>query len=195
MSSSKGTPKKKNFVYEMVSYASPLNQAISILIALLIAHAIVTMIFMLMTLSSNVIYEFYFIAQKSCHVFLPLFGTFYAAIAYQKTYLEMTRKTDFMDFRLLLVLGIAIALLVVDCVFFGKDTVPTVRSCYEDPIPPFFCDTDNKKTAYTAGVGLRAAQIVIEALIVLASLAVRWANNGDSLYQTTEMDYVNDKIV
>jgi hypothetical protein len=191
-------PKKKSFVYEMVSYASPLNQAISILIGLLIGHAILTMIFMIMTLSSNVVYESYFIAQKSCHVYLPLFGMFYAAIAYQKTYLEMTRKTDFMDFRLLLVLGIAITLLVVDCVFFGKDTVPTIRTCYEDPPPlvlPVYCDTENKKTAYTAGVGLRAAQIVIEALIGLAVLAVRWSNNGDSLYQTTDLDYIQEKIV
>lgn len=150
---------------------------------------------MLMTLSSNVVFEFYFMAQKSCHVFLPLFGTFYAAIAYQKSYLEFTRKTDFMDFRLLLVLGIAITLLVVDCVFFGKDTVPTIRSCYEDPIPPVFCDTESKKTAYTAVVGLRAGHMVVEALIVLASLAVRWSNNGDSLYQTTELNNVNNKMI
>lgn len=191
-------PKKKSFVYEMVSYASPLNQAISVLIALLMAHAILTMIFMIMTLSNSVVYEFYFIAQKSCHVFLPLFGMFYAAIAYQKTYLEMTRKTDFMDFRLLLVLIIAFTLLVVDCVFFGKDTVPTIKSCYEDPPPmvlSVYCNTDTKKTAYTAGVGLRSAHIVIEALVCLASLAVRWSNNGDSLYQTTDLDYIQDKII
>src|SRR4051812_8720149 len=101
---------KKTVTFEMVAFASPLNQAISMLLTLIVIHAALTMIFMLLTLSSNVVYEFYFIAQKSCHVFLPLFGTFYAVIAYQKTYLEMTRKTDFMDFRLLLTLLIAFTL-------------------------------------------------------------------------------------
>lgn len=183
---------KKDITVEMVGYASPLNQAISMLITLLIAHAVITMLFMLLTLSNNVVYESYFIAQKSCHVFLTLFGTFYAVIAYQKTYLEMTRKTDFMDFRLLLLIMVAFTLLVVDCVFFGKDTVPTVKGCYEDPIPSMYCNTDNKKTAYTAIVGLRAAQIVLEALIILSSLWVRGANGGDTLCQNVELDYVND---
>ena len=184
---------KKNLAFEMVAFASPLNQAISMLVTLLIIHAALTAIFMLLTVSSNVVYESYFIAQKSCHVFLPLFGTFYAAIAYQKTYLELTRKTDFMDFRLLLTLIIAFTLLVVDCVFFGKDTVPTVKSCYEDLILPPACDTDNKKTALTAMVGLEAAHIVVEALIILSTLWVRWANGGDTLCQNVELDYVDKK--
>ena len=186
-------PKKSSYTYEMVAYASPLNQAISILTALLVAHAILTMVFMIMTLSKDVIYESYFIAQKSCHVYLPLFGMFYAAIAHQKTYLVMTRKMDYMDFRMILVLVIALTLLIVDCVFFGKDTVPTVRSCYDDLVRPVFCTTDAERTAYTAGVGLRAAQIVVEALVALATLMVRWADHGDALYNTTELEYTQDK--
>jgi hypothetical protein len=179
---------KRTSVTEIVGYASPLNQAISFLLALLVMHAIDTMIFLLMTLSSDVIYESYFLASKSCHVFLPLFGAFYAAIAYQKPYLEATRKTDFMDVRLILTLVIAGALLVVDVVFFAKDTVPTIKSCYQDPIPPVFCTTNNERIAWTALVALRAGHIVVEALIVLAALWVRWANNGDAMYQSTEYE-------
>ena len=187
--SSSDYSKRRSSTFEMVSYASPLNQAISVLLALAVAHAIVTMVFMIMTLSSDVVLESYFMAQKSCHVYLPLFVTFYATISYQKMYLEVTAKMDFLDFRLLLALATTIALLVVDCVFFGKDTVPTVRSCYEDLIPPIYCDTDGKKIAYTAGVALRAGHIVLEALIALCIFIVRWANDGHSLYMTTDTDY------
>ena len=177
----------------MVGYASPLNQAISGLVTFVIAHALLTTIFMLLTLTENVVYESYFIAQKSCHIFLTFSATFYAVVAYQKTFLEVTKKTDFMDYRLLLMVIIAFTLLVVDCVFFGKDTVPTIKGCYEDPVPSVYCDTDNKKTAFTAVVGLRAGHIVLDALIILGGLWVRWANGGDALYNNIEMEYTQTK--
>jgi hypothetical protein len=170
---------------DVMEYASPLNQVIGVFIALLFCHALVTMIFFLMTISDDVVLEFYFIASKSCHVFLPFLGTFYAVVAYQKSDLYLTRKLDYMDFRLFLVLGVATTLLVVDCVFFGKDTVPTVRSCYEDPLPPVYCDTNGRKIAYVAGVGLRAGHIVLEALILLFALVVRWTDTGDCMYEET----------
>lgn len=187
--------KRKNvFSTELVSYASPLNQAISILMALLVAHAIGTMILLIMTISTDVVYEDNFLASKSAHVLLPLFGAFYAALAYQKSFMVQARKIDYLNFRLLLVLAIAFTLLIVDCVFFGKDAVPTIRDCYDDTIPrSVYCITDNMRLAYSASVGIRAGHIILDALIIISALSVRYATDGDSLVQTTTEEFMESK--
>ena len=179
---------RKNLTYEVAGFASPLNQAISGLSTFIVLHALLTSIFMLLTLTENVVYESYFMAQKSCHIFVTFSATYYAVVAYQKTYLQVTRKTDFMDYRLLLAVLIAFCMLVVDCVFFGKDTVPIIKGCYEDAVPSTYCDTDNKKTAFTAVVGLMAGHIVLDALVVLGCFWVRWADSGDRLYNNVELE-------
>lgn len=170
---------------EMVSYANPLYQSISVLTALLMVHMGVTIIIFLMTLLTDLFTESYFYAAKSFHIMLPFWGIYFASIAYQKSFLEITKKIDFLDSKMIVALIVCFGLGVVDCVFFGLDAAPVLIDCYQELIPPSpQCDTLDRKRIYTLHVAILIAHIVLEVIIFFALLWVRWASTGDTLYRT-----------
>jgi hypothetical protein len=168
----------------IVDYASPVDLFATVLGFLALIHACITCVFLIMSVSTDVVYEFNFIASKSAHVFLPFVVALYSPVLRQKPQLEVTRKGDYLTFFMVLAMCVTFVLLVLDCVFFGKDTVPVIIDCYDDDleVPPINCSTGEERLTYTIGVGLKSAHIVLEALLLFCILLSRYTVKGDSLY-------------
>lgn len=191
---------RKEVPYEdIMGYASPLVQSVSLLIALLFIHGVITTVIFCMTLVTDLFTEQYFYACKSFHPFLPFFGVHFASLAYQKSLFEMTKRMSFLNGKMFLTLVFCFALVVIDCVFFGIDAAPTLVKCYDDLVAPSpQCDTNERRISYTIHVVLRIAHIVIEVLIFAVTLWTKYSSHGDVLYKANprkyEKEYTLEKV-
>lgn len=185
---------------DATAYASPLRLWVSLFNGLLTVHAVVLFIIMVMTVSSDVVNEFNFIAQKSCHVFLVLIGSRIAMLTLHKRDLELSRKGDYYDFWILFFILICITLLIVDMVFFFIYTYPNVRDCAEiAPVPynttpvPIYCYTHDQKINYYITTAVRAVHIILEILLIIVTAIMRNSSSGDQLVYTTLNEYDDNK--
>lgn len=172
-------------IQDAMSYASPGIQSTSLLVSLVMAHALVLASILLTTVSDKLDIPIYFVATKSFHCFIGVFGMYFAILSYQKPLLVSTNKIDFLDSKLIYLLLITFGLLIVDFVFFGKDFVPTMMDCYKDPEPiplPDACTDHDKRLVYTVLFTLVCLHIVLQLLIIVVSVVARIMTNGDILY-------------
>lgn len=192
--------------YEIAPHSSPLRLAVSATLSLGMLHALVTFVFHLVVVLTdlNTLLDHRILASKAAHIFFPCIIVYYACLAQERTALIVTRKVGILDWRLFLVMMVGLAMLLTDTIIFIACITPDITPCFHnepldpaDPnspphyeIPPYCDDTHgNTKIAFDVVFALSAIFIFLDVLVLIVAWVARKTTDSDSLYETTETTY------